>query len=46
MKSEGTEVARCTLERLMSRLGLSGAVRGKGVRTTIPTPNSPVRWLG
>ncbi len=35
MKREGTEVARCTVERLMSRLGLSGAVRGRVVRTTV-----------
>ena len=38
MKREGTEVARCTVERLMSRLGLSGAVRGRVVRTTVPDP--------
>lgn len=42
MKREGTEVARCcTVERLMSRLGLIGAVRGKVVRTTIPDPKQP-----
>lgn len=33
---EGVEVARCTVERLMRRLGLQGARRGKGVRTTVP----------
>jgi putative transposase len=33
--SEGEEVARCTVERLMKRLGLCGAVRGKIKRTTI-----------
>ena len=32
---EGTAVARCTVERLMRRMGLRGAVRGKGTRTTI-----------
>ena len=32
---EGTAVARCTVERLMRRLGLRGARRGKVVRTTI-----------
>ena len=29
-------IARCTVERLMKRLGLQGAVRGKRIRTTIP----------
>ncbi len=32
---QGTVVARCTIERLMRRLGLRGVVRGKVVRTTI-----------
>jgi putative transposase len=32
---EGMTVARCTVERLMHRLGLRGVVRGKVVRTTI-----------
>ena len=32
---EGVAVARCTVERLMRRLGLQGARRGKGVRTTV-----------
>ncbi|MDT7834114.1 IS3 family transposase [Aquabacterium sp. OR-4] len=32
---EGTEVARCTVERLMRRLGLRGVKRGKVVRTTV-----------
>jgi putative transposase len=41
MKREGTDVARCTVERLMSRLGLSGAVRGKVMRTTVPDPKQP-----
>jgi len=41
MKREGTEVARCTVERLMGRLGLRGAVRGKVVRTTIPDAKKP-----
>jgi transposase InsO family protein len=31
---EGMTVARCTVERLMHRLGLRGVVRGKVVRTT------------
>jgi len=33
---EGIEVARCAVERLMRRLGLSGAVRGRKARMTIP----------
>ncbi len=41
MKREGTEVARCTVERLMNRLGLRGAVRGKSVRTTVPDSKQP-----
>jgi putative transposase len=32
---EGVAVARCTVERLMRRMGLRGAVRGKEARTTI-----------
>lgn len=36
MQREHIPVARCTVERLMSRLGLAGARRGKRVRTTIP----------
>ncbi len=33
---EGFAVARCTVERLMSQMGLRGIVRGKKIRTTIP----------
>jgi putative transposase len=36
LNREGIPVARCTIERLMRRLGLRGAVRGKRFRTTIP----------
>ena len=36
LRREGQAVARCTVERLMQRLGLQGAVRGKRWRTTIP----------
>jgi putative transposase len=36
----GEAVARCTVERLMRGLGLSGAVRGRKVRTTIPDPSA------
>lgn len=35
LKREGVQVARCTVERLMRRMGLAGAVRGKTVKTTI-----------
>jgi putative transposase len=33
---EDVKVARCTVERLMAREGLKGAIRGKKHRTTIP----------
>jgi transposase InsO family protein len=37
LKRENWKVARCTVERLMARLGLYGAVRGgKKYRTTLP----------
>jgi putative transposase len=35
LNREGHRVARCTVERLMRRLGLRGAVRGKRFRTTV-----------
>ena len=35
IKREGTPIARCTVERLMRRLGLQGVRRGKVVKTTI-----------
>ncbi|MBN8486924.1 MAG: IS3 family transposase [Burkholderiales bacterium] len=38
---EGTAVARCTVERLMRRQGLRGAMRGKVVRTTISDNKAP-----
>lgn len=38
---EGIEVARCTVQRLMRRLGLKGAVRGKTVRTTVSDAATP-----
>lgn len=41
MIRERIAVARCTVERLMKRLGLHGAVRGKRVRTTIPDAAAP-----
>lgn len=36
LKREGFAVARCTVERLMRKLGIRGVVRGKGYKTTIP----------
>ena len=44
---EGEEVARCTVARLMSQMGLAGAVRGKPVKTTrsdraVPCPDDRV----
>ena len=41
MNREGVAVARCTVERLMRRLGLRGVMRGKVVRTTIPDAKAP-----
>ncbi len=38
LQREGVEVARCTVERLMSELGLAGAIRGKTRRTTVQDP--------
>ena len=40
LNRQGTAVARCTVERLMRRLGLQGVRRGKVVRTTISNPNA------
>ncbi len=36
LRREGFHVARCTVERLMRKLGIRGAVRGKGYKTTAP----------
>jgi putative transposase len=38
---EGIPAARCTVERLMARMGLRGVVRGKTRRTTIPDATTP-----
>jgi putative transposase len=35
LRRDGVAVGRCRVERLMRRMGLAGAVRGKTVRTTI-----------
>jgi putative transposase len=36
LRRERIEVARCTVERLMARLGLQGVVRGRRCRATVP----------
>jgi transposase InsO family protein len=42
LKREGTDVARCTVERLMRQMGLRGAVRGRAFKTTtVPDTESP-----
>ena len=41
MNREGVVIARCTVERLMKRLGLQGVRRGKVVRTTISDAKAP-----
>jgi transposase InsO family protein len=38
LERDGFSLARCTVERLMHRMGLRGVVRGKAVRTTISGP--------
>jgi putative transposase len=41
LNRENVPVARCTVERLMRRLGLQGVRRGKTVRTTTPDRSVP-----
>ena len=40
LRREQFDVARCTVQRLMRRLGLRGVIRGKTVRTTISDPKA------
>lgn len=40
LNREGIGVARCTVERLMAELGLTGAIRGKARTTTIADPTA------
>ncbi|WP_158702054.1 IS3 family transposase [Kitasatospora sp. MMS16-BH015] len=40
LNRRGHAVARCTIERLMRDLGITGAVRGKRVVTTVPDPSA------
>ena len=41
LRRERFDVARCTVERLMRRLGLRGGVRGKVIKTTISDKATP-----
>jgi putative transposase len=41
LRREGIAVARCTTARLMRQMGLSGAIRGKAVKTTLSNPAAP-----
>jgi putative transposase len=41
MMRDGMPVARCTVKRLMKRMGLHGVRRGKVVRTTVPDKAVP-----
>lgn len=41
LRRESVDVARCTVARLMRRLGLRGVIRGKGVKTTVSDPAAP-----
>lgn len=40
MRRNGTDVARCTVERLMPALGLRGVLRGRDPRTTVSDPKA------
>ncbi|SFD86798.1 Integrase core domain-containing protein [Massilia yuzhufengensis] len=41
LRREGTDVARCTVERLMRKAGLRSVMRGKVVRTTVADAKAP-----
>ena len=41
LRREGEDVARCSVARLMTSMGLRGAVRGKAVKTTILDTSVP-----
>jgi len=41
LNRENSQVARCTVERLMSDLGLQGVIRGKPIRTTVQDKAAP-----
>lgn len=40
LRGLGHDVARCTVERLMTQMGISGVVRGKTPRTTVADENA------
>jgi len=46
MKRERSDVARCTVARLMKQIGIRGAVRGGVVKTTVPDSQRLVRVTG
>jgi hypothetical protein len=46
LRREGMTVARCTVERLMRRLGMRGVIRGRPVRTTFSERRHRHRWTG
>ena len=41
LQREGFDVARCTVARLMQEMGLTGAIRGKPIRTTVSDKAAP-----
>ncbi len=41
LRREGFDVARCTVARLMKRMGIQGIIRGKPQKTTIPDMKLP-----
>ncbi len=41
LRREGYRVARCTVERLMRRLGLHGVIRGRSIKTTVSDKATP-----
>ena len=41
LRREGFDIARCTVSRLMRRMGLEGAIRGKTIRTTVQDKAAP-----
>ena len=45
LNREGVTVARCTVARLMTEMGMAGAVRGKPVKTTVSNAATPCPCL-
>ena len=41
LRREGHQIARCTVERLMADMGLTGVRRGSKTRTTVPDATAP-----